>query len=68
MIAGNIFKLIGEFFEWLFAPFDFFRLSGFDWWTANAVNWIFLAILIVLLTYWIGQTLKFKREGKEDKA
>ena len=68
MIANNIWRLTGDLFEWSFAPYDWFRLGDFNWWSANTVNWMFLAVLIVLLTYWIKETLRFKREGIEDKA
>lgn len=68
----NIFRLIGDFFEWLFIPFQKLRLDTAlakdGWWYSNAVNWVFVLILVVLLSYWIGQTIKFKRQGKEDEA
>jgi len=71
-MLGDIVKLIGELFEILFIPFKWIRLtlakSDGGWWTSNAINWFFLVILIVLLAYWIGQSLKFKREGTEDRA
>ena len=72
MLGLNIFRLIGDLFEILFIPFDGIRLTlakgAAGWWTSNAVNWIFLVILLVLLAYWMGQALKFKREGTEDIA
>lgn len=68
----NIFRLIGDFFEMLFIPFKWLRLTiakgDLGWWTSNAVNWIFVLILIVLLGYWMAQSLKFKREGTEDRV
>lgn len=72
MLGLNIFRLIGELFEILFIPFKWIRLtvakSDAGWWTSNLINWIFVFILIILLTYWMGQALKFKREGTEDIA
>lgn len=72
MLALNIFEWIGELFKLLFIPFESLRLgiaqSKGGWWTSNAVNWVFLVILVLVLTYWILQTLKFKREGTEDEA
>jgi len=71
-MLGDIIRLIGELFEVLFIPFKWIRLTvakaTAGWWTSNLINWFFLFILIVLLAYWIGQSLKFKREGTEDRA
>ncbi|WP_166385902.1 MULTISPECIES: DUF6341 family protein [unclassified Polaribacter] len=73
MIASNIFRWIGSLFtDLLFTPFHWLRLTvanaDFGWWISNAVNWGFLVVLLCLFAYWMGQTLKFKREGTEDKA
>jgi len=69
MIAFNIFKWIGELFtDILFLPFNYFRLGGLGWWGANAVNWIFLAILVGLLWYWMKESRRFIKEGTEDRA
>lgn len=73
MLGLNIFKIISDLFtEVLFLPFKWLRLTvanaNYGWWTSNAVNWFFLLILIVVLSYWVGQALKFKREGTEDIA
>ena len=72
MLGLNIFRIIGDVFKALFVPFEWIRLTlakgVAGWWTSNAVNWIFVFILIVLLSYWISQALKFKREGTEDRA
>jgi len=61
MLGLNIFRLIEELFQILFIPFKFLRLnvakSIGGWWSANFVNWIFIAILIILLAYWMGQAL-----------
>ncbi|WP_298762454.1 hypothetical protein [uncultured Polaribacter sp.] len=73
MIAGNIFKWIGSLFtEILFLPFNWLRLTvaqaDLGWWISNAVNWGFLAILLVLFAYWMQQSKKFLKEGTEDRA
>ncbi len=69
MIASNIFRWIGSLFtDFLFIPFNWFRKGDFNWWSANTVNWIFLAVLIVLFWYWMKESAKFLREGTEDRA
>ena len=68
MIAGNIFRLIGDFFVWAFAPFDALRLGDFSWWGANVINWIFVIIGLVLFVYWMKESKRFLKEGIEDSA
>ncbi len=73
MIAGNIFKWIGSLFtDLLFLPYEWLRLdlalSDLGWWTSNAVNWIFMLVLLVLFSYWMKESAKFLREGTEDRA
>ncbi|WP_299156046.1 hypothetical protein [uncultured Tenacibaculum sp.] len=72
MLGLNIFRLIGNFFELLFVPFKWLRLEvakgSAGWWTSNAVNWFFLAILVVLFAYWMKEAARFSREGTEDRA
>lgn len=73
MLGLNIFKIISDFFtNVLFAPFKWLRLtlatSENGWWTSNAINFFFLLVLIVVLSYWVGQALKFRKEGTEDRA
>jgi len=72
MIAFNIFKWIGELFtDVLFMPFNTIRaiaLQDFGWWKANTINWLFLLILFVLLAYWMKESLRFVKEGTEDRA
>ena len=73
MIAFNIFNWIGDLFtEVLFLPFNWLRLTiaseSNGWWTSNAINWLFLVVLIVLLAYWMKESLRFKKEGTEDIA
>lgn len=68
MIASNIFRLIGDFFTWAFAPFDALRLGDLSWWASNVVNWIFILIGLVLFAYWMKESKRFQREGIEDSA
>lgn len=66
MIANNIFKAIGDFCtNILFAPFD--ALRGLDnWWTSNILNFGFVIVFLVLLAYWMRESIRFKKEGTED--
>lgn len=67
MAALNIFKWIGDFFQWTFSiSFQKLRLGGLDWWSSNIVNWIFLFVLLVLFAYWMKESAKFLKEGTED--
>lgn len=72
MIAFNIFTWIGDFFtQVLFVPFNSLRniaLENLGWWKANAMNWFFLFILLILLGYWMKESRKFIKEGTEDRA
>jgi len=65
MIANNIFKAIGEFFQnVLFAPHNSIRATD-NWWLQNTVSWIFVVILFIALFYWLGQLKKYKKAGNE---
>ena len=73
MIAFNIFQWIGDLFtNYLFLPFQTLRLDvakgDGGWWTSNAINWLFLLVLIALLWYWMKESRKFVKEGTEDRA
>ena len=53
-------------------PFNTLRLdvateSG-GWWTSNTVNWLFLLVLLLLLSYWMKESRRFVKEGTEDRA
>lgn len=65
MIANNIFRVIGEFFQWAFGPLEWIRNDISSWVLQNTFNWILIAIIIGLLIYWLGQLSKFKKEGTE---
>ncbi len=73
MIAGNIFRALGSLFtDVLFLPFEWMRLklalSDYGWWTSNAINYLFLVVLLVLFAYWMKESKKFLDEGTEDRA
>lgn len=72
MLGLNIFRLIGDLFEFILVPFKWLRLEvakgDLGWWTSNAVNWGFLLILLVLFAYWMKQSTTFLKEGTEDRA
>tara|TARA_B100000767_G_C19676907_1_gene497773 strand:+ start:97 stop:306 length:210 start_codon:yes stop_codon:yes gene_type:complete len=66
MIAYNIFRIIGDFFtDILFTPFKSLRFLD-DWWVSNIPNFFFIGIFLVLLGYWMRESIRFKREGTED--
>lgn len=66
----DFFTAIQELFEnVLFVPFDVLREAELDnWWIANIVTWVFLAILIVSFTYWMFQLKAFSDNKEEDKT
>lgn len=72
MIAGNIFRWIGDLFEVLFIPFEWIRLSlakmNHGWWVSNIVNWVFIIVLLFLFAYWMKECSRFLREGTEDRV
>ena len=73
MLAFNIFKALGDLFtNVLFTPFQSLRLDVAyhpgGWWTSNAINWLFLVVLLVLLWYWMKESRRFIKEGTEDRA
>ena len=66
----EFFTAIQELFEnVLFVPFNILREIELDnWWFANIVTWVFLAILVVSVTYWMFQLKAFSDNNKEDKT
>lgn len=73
MTLNNIFSWIGSLFtDLLFLPFKWLRLnvalSDLGWWLSNAINFVFVLVLLVLFAYWMQQSRKFKKEGTEDRA
>lgn len=66
----EFFSAIQDLFESvLFVPFNVLRETELEnWWIANFVTWIFLAILVVFFTYWMLQLKTFSDNGEEDKS
>ena len=66
----EFFNGIQELFETvLFVPYNALReIELENWWIANAVTWIFLAVLIVSFSYWMLQLKKFSKNDEEDKT
>ena len=63
MIAGNIFRAIGNFLtEYGFAIYDAFRFTE-GWWASNLVNTVILITGFIAMFYWIGQMSKHARSG-----
>ncbi|WP_026977241.1 DUF6341 family protein [Flavobacterium tegetincola] len=54
------------FVDFLLAPWDFLRsLELSSWFTANLVNWIFMAICASAMVYWILQLRNHKKNNEE---
>jgi len=54
------------FEEVLFIPMNLFAKTELgNWWTANIVNWIFIIVCCVALTYWLKQLQIFKRNNED---
>ncbi len=66
---SDIFYSIQDLTEgFLFKPFYFFRdIELSNWWSANAINWIFLVICCVAIVYWMRQLNIFNKSGEEEK-
>lgn len=57
------------FVDVLFAPYDALRALELDnWFAANMVSWIFLAIGFVAMLYWMKQLKIFNDNNEEDKS
>lgn len=53
----------------LFAPYDALRSLELDnWWLANIVSWIFVAIFLVAFVYWMKQIKISNDNNEEDKS
>ncbi len=56
------------FEEVLFLPHQFLTsLELKNWWLANGVNFIFIAVGFTALVYWINQLKTFSDKGEENK-
>lgn len=57
------------FVDGLFAPFDALRaLELENWFSANFMSWIFMAIGFIAFTYWMLQLKKYNDNNEEDKS
>jgi len=57
------------FVNHLFAPFDALRaLELKNWFASNTISWIFLAIGLVAMVYWMNQLKIFDSNNEEDKS
>ncbi|WP_338732233.1 DUF6341 family protein [Mangrovimonas cancribranchiae] len=53
----------------LFTPLDALRALELDnWFAANGLNWIFMAVGFVAFIYWMGQLKKFNDNNEENKS
>jgi hypothetical protein len=53
----------------LFMPYDALRsLELNNWWLANIVSWLLMAIGLVAFVYWMLQLKKFNDNNEEDKS
>jgi hypothetical protein len=54
------------FVDFLFVPMDLFReLELSNWWTANIINWLFIIVCCVAMSYWIKQLNIFKANNED---
>ena len=68
MGMSDFFYAIEDLFvNLLFLPYDFFRFME-NWWTSNAVNWVFVIIGFIAMVYWMMQLNIFNQKGEEDKS
>jgi len=59
---------IQDFFMILLAPMaNLAELELNNWWTANFMNWLFIAIGFVAMLYWLKQLKIFNDEGTEKR-
>ena len=57
---------IQDLFLFLFAPMDAFRAAELsNWWSANSINWMFVAILVVCMGYWLFKLNIFNKTFTE---
>ncbi len=56
------------FVDFLFVPLDFLRsLELTNWFIANFINWIFMAICASAMVYWILQLKEHKANNEENQ-
>lgn len=66
----DFFNAIADLFvNVLFAPFDALRaLELENWFAANFMSWIFIAIGFVAFVYWMLQLKEHSNNGEENKS
>ncbi|GHC44583.1 DUF6341 family protein [Ulvibacter litoralis] len=53
----------------LLTPYNALRTMELDnWWMANFVSWILMAIGFVAFIYWMGELKKYDDNDEEDKT
>lgn len=56
------------FVDFLFKPLDWLRALELDnWWLANSISWILIAICGYYIYYWIKQLRIFDEAGTENQ-
>jgi len=70
MTWKGVFEGIQSFTEdVLFMPYDALRTIELDnWWMANIMSWLLMAVGFVAFLYWMGQLKKFNDNNEEDKS
>ena len=70
MTWKGLFEGIQSLFEdVLFMPYDALHAMELDnWWMANIMSWILMAIGFVAFIYWMGQLKNFNDNNEEDKS
>lgn len=57
------------FVDGLFVPFDALRaLELENWFFANIISWVFVAIGFMAFTYWMLQLKKYNDNNEENKS
>lgn len=53
----------------LLTPYNALRTMELDnWWMANFVSWLLMAVGFVAFIYWMGQLKKYNDNNEEDKS
>jgi len=62
----DIVYAIQDLFLFLFTPMDAFAKTELsNWWSANIMNWLFMAIFAVAMIYWLIQLKIFNDNDTE---
>lgn len=57
------------FVDYIFAPYDILReLQHSNWFGANIMSWILMAIGFVAMVYWMIQLSKHNANNEEDRS